>query len=298
MINTRNIPPYELELILAHILQKSREYVLAHPEIKLNKIQNIKYKKLVSRRKKHEPMAYILGKKEFYGLNFKVTKDTLIPRPETEMLVELTAHNIKHETPNKNAKTIIIDVGTGSGNIIISLAKELEKNKGLQATGYMLYGLDSSLQAIRIARQNAKRHKMDKTIKFIKSDLLKYFLDNNETMKQCGNAIIVANLPYVSQKIYSSVSPDIKNYEPKSALLSGKDGLDHYRKLLDQIKKLKESYSMLPACRQARYVTCYMEFSPEQRTKLQKIIKENLPSSKVEFQKDLARKWRVAIIKV
>ena len=96
----KKLPPYEKELLLAHILKKSREYVLAHDEIKLTKMQDTRYKRLLRRRENHEPMAYILGHKEFYSMDFKVTPDTLIPRPETEILVELVTQNVEHEMWN------------------------------------------------------------------------------------------------------------------------------------------------------------------------------------------------------
>ncbi len=221
-------------------------------------------------------MAYILGHKEFYGLDFKVNKNTLIPRPETELLVE---EILKLKPKDKN----IIDIGTGSGNIIISLAKNIKNNN-------TFWGVDISPKALSVARYNAKKNKAEKRIKFIKSDLLNFILKSKNHKLKTKELIIVANLPYLSQKIYSSAMPDVKNYEPKSALLSGPDGLNHYKKLLRQIRSLKKSYPALD-------VSCYMEISPEQKTILEKIIKNLFLSSKMEFKKDLARKWRLAIMK-
>lgn len=274
----------DLELIIAHAIQKPREFVLAHPEKTINNTQRSKINKLIKRRLKHEPMAYILGEKEFYGLNFKVTKDTLIPRPETEMLVELATYNIKHETRNKK-KTAILDIGTGSGNIIISIAKKIEKNNLLHVPCFMLYGIDISKNALRIAKYNAKKNKIEKKIKFIESNLLNYFLQTKSHKLKANKLIIIANLPYVSKKIYSAVSPDIKNYEPKSALLSDLNGLAHYENLFKQIKKLEAKSYKLEAI---------LEFSPEQKPRLQKLIKKYFPKVRVDFSKDLAGKWRVA----
>jgi len=284
----KTIPPYEIELIIAHIIQKSREYILAHPEIQLTKVQDTRYKKLLKRRKNHEPMAYILGHKEFYGLDFKVNKHTLIPRPETELLVELVTQNVKLETI-KNKKISIVDVGTGSGNIIISILKELEKFNSFYVSHFTFHATDISTEALRIARYNAKIHKVDKKIKFIRSNLLKYFIDHCSLLTD--HCIIVANLPYLSKKIYSSAMPDVKNFEPKSALLSEQDGLNHYGKLFEQIKLLTDHCSLIT-------VHCLLEFSPEQKSKLQKIIKEYFPASKATFHKDLSDKWRVAQIKI
>ncbi|MDR3558826.1 MAG: peptide chain release factor N(5)-glutamine methyltransferase [Candidatus Pacebacteria bacterium] len=278
MMTCNKIPPFEIELILAHILKKSREYVLAHPERTLNKTQNSKFNQLVKRRENHEPMAYILGQKEFYGLDFKVTQDTLIPRPETELLVE---EIIKLEPKNKT----VIDIGTGSGNIIISLAKNI-KNKN------NFFAADISEKALRIARRNAKNHGVDKKIKFIKSDLLNYFFKNKKSLKIVNCKLIIAsNLPYLSQKIYATTAPNVKNFEPKSALFSNKDGLAHYEKLFQQIKKLQNNCNV-------PHIMCYAEFSPEQKPSLAKLIKKYFPKANIKFRKDLGGKWRIAEIKL
>jgi len=274
------IPPFEQELILAHILKKSREYVLTHPELSLTKAQKRQFEKLINRRKNHEPLAYILGHKEFYGLDFKVNRNTLIPRPETELLVEETLKNI--QTYKHINKLSIIDVGTGSGNIIITLAKNIkEKNN--------YFAVDISSKALAIARFNAKNNKVDKKIKFIKSNLLNYFTVHCSLLTD--SCVIVANLPYLSQKIYSSTIPDVKNFEPKSALLSGPDGLAHYERLLKQIKLLSVHCSLST-------IHCFLEISPEQKPKIGKIIRRYFPKSKTIFKKDLAGKWRVASFEI
>jgi release factor glutamine methyltransferase len=280
---SRKIDSLDLELILSHAIQKPQEFVLAHPEKEINVTQVSKINKLMERRLKHEPMAYILGEKEFYGLNFKVTKDTLIPRPETEHLVDAVISNLQLAT-SKNKKTTIIDIGTGSGNIIISLAKNIPSYK-LRVTSYEFFGIDISKKALHIARYNAKKNKISKQIKFIKSNLLNYFLQAKSYKLKADKLIIVANLPYVSEKIYSTVSPDIKNFEPKSALLSDLNGLSHYEKLFQQLHKLEIGNWKLEI---------FLEFSPEQKSQLQKLIKKYFPKNKIDFFKDLAGKWRVA----
>ena len=261
----------DLDLIVAHVLKKNREFVLTHPETRLPKNQELKTKNLLARRMKHEPLAHILGRKEFYGLDFKVTPDTLIPRPETELLVEFAIQetNIKKQTTN------IIDIGTGSGNIIISLAKNLSGRNNFIA-------IDISKKALRVARQNAKANQVSERIKFIHGDLL-------DKIKNIDNSIIVANLPYLSQTIYSATLPTVKKYEPRSALYSPKDGLDHYEKLLKQINGLKTKNQELKT-------SVLLEISPEQKSKLPKIIKKHLPQAKIEFVKDLANKWRLCKI--
>jgi len=288
------IDSLDLELLIAHELKKSREFILTYPETELTKKQETSTKQLITRRLSHEPLAYILGQKEFYGLEFKVAKDTLIPRPETELLVEQALQKIQ-DTRYKKQRMSVIDIGTGSGNIIISIAKALESKNLLHASCCMLYGIDISEKALAIAKHNAKKYNLTK-IKFIKSDLLEYFLKNNEATKQFSNLIILANLPYLSKEIYSATAPDVKNFEPKSALYSPRAGLAHYKKLLKQIQALKNSCYM-PACPVGRlHASCFMEISPEQKKDLTFLIKKILPSAKIEFKKDLAGKWRVCII--
>ncbi|MFA5961801.1 MAG: peptide chain release factor N(5)-glutamine methyltransferase [Parcubacteria group bacterium] len=273
------IDSLDLELLIAHELKQSREFVLTYPEKTVTSKQETAISKLLARRLRHEPIAYILGHKEFYGLDFKVTKDTLIPRPETELLVEKALQEISNA---KNAPLNIIDVGTGSGNIIISVAKNL-KNKQIN-----YFGIDISEKALAIAKYNAKKNNLTK-IKFIESNLLDCFLKNNETIKQFNNLIILANLPYLSKEIYSATEANVKNFEPKSALFSPKAGLAHYEKLLKQIRLLAIHCSLFT-------VHCLLEISPEQKKSLGILIKEILPSAKIKFEKDLAGKWRVCLI--
>ena len=229
---------------------------------------------MIKRRENHEPLAYILGHKEFYSLDFKVTRDTLIPRPETEHLVE---EIIKLKSKNKN----IVDIGTGSGNIIIALANNIKAKNNY-------YGIDISSRALNIAKHNAKINKVDKVIKFYKSDLL----NNRLLLKEIKNrnTIIVANLPYLSETIYNSTSQDVKNFEPKSALLSGKDGLGHYEKLFKQINKLLSI--------KYKIKNIISEISPEQKSKVEKLAKKYFPSCRIIFFKDLSGRWRVAKIEL
>jgi len=258
----------DLELLIAAAIKKPREFVLTHPEHKLTKNQEHQTRNFVSRRAKHEPLAYILGQKEFYGLNFKVNKCTLIPRPETELLVEKV---LKLNPVNKK----IIDVGTGCGNIIIALAKNLKHNNNL-------FAIDASSKPLSVARKNAKFHRVNRKIKFLKGR----FLDPLAKKKLTGS-LIVANLPYLSHVIYSATTDDIKKYEPRSALLSKDKGLDHYKKLFEQIKESTDFDSKL---------SVFLELSPEQNTELRKLTHKLFPGAKIVFHKDLAGHWRICQI--
>jgi release factor glutamine methyltransferase len=287
----KKISHLDLDLLISAAIQRPREFVLAHPEYKIPKTRNSQLETFIKRRLKNEPLAYILGAKEFYGLEFKVNNNTLIPRPETELLVELASHNIKHGTwNNRKDKPTIVDIGTGSGNIIISLIKKLQ-NDGLPVTKYQFYAVDISQEALRIAKKNAKKHNVDKKIKFIHGNLLEPIIKKCRLSLLACRIIIVANLPYLSNKIYKSAPTDVKKYEPKSALYSSKHGLGHYEKLFKQINLLNKT------CRVSR-VSCLIEISPEQKKPIFNLTKKYFPTAKISFQKDLARKWRISSIRL
>ncbi len=210
----------DAELILAFVIKKTRAELLAHDELKLTKSQLTSFKALINQRLTYIPLAYILGYKEFYGLKFKVTKDTLVPRPESELMVE---EAIKLATKD----SIIVDIGTGSGCLICSVIKN---------TGAKGYGLDISNKALAVAKQNAKNLKVNKKTKFIKSNLL-----SNLKIKKIKNLIILANLPYLNKQEMKEKSI---SREPKTALYGGTDGLVYYKKLAKQLKAYS-NYSLL-----------------------------------------------------
>ncbi len=278
----KKVDALDLELIVSHVIKKPREFVLAYLEYKMPKfnIENLKLK--ISRRMRGEPLAYILGEKEFYGLKFKVNKSALIPRPETELMVEEAVNHVTRsprfrlgeagntERITNNKKILIIDVGTGSGCVIITLAKLLE----LRIMNYELlfFGTDINNKAIKVAKQNAKLHKVDRQIKFLKGNLLEPVvkkIKNKELKIENCKLIIAANLPYLTPAQIKS-SPSIQ-YEPKLALNAGRDGLKYYRQLFKQLRKIKKMLCAM--C----YVLC--EIDPSQTSKIKKIIKNQFPEA-------------------
>lgn len=283
---------FEIQLLCAEAIGKSREFVMAHPEQIVNSEQRTKINKYIRRRLSGEPIAYILGHKEFYGLDFIVNKNTLVPRPETELLVDLALDELHSLLRNKLRNTAVIDIGTGSGNIIISIAHELEKNTKYQILNTKYFAIDISKEALRIARKNANNNKVEKKIEFLHGNLLSPILDK----KYCSlftdhcSLIITANLPYLSKEIYESAPRDVKNFEPKSALYSSLAGLNHYKKLFSQINNsLITDHCPL---------FIVLEISPEQKTLLLPIVKKIFPKARISFHKDLAGKWRVCEIKI
>mgnify|MGYP001232393347 FL=1 len=277
----------DLELLLAHALKKPREFVLAHPEYKLSELQVTSYKLQAERRMQGEPLAYITGHKEFYGLDFIVNKHTLVPRPETELIVELVLKELQIES---NELKVVIDVGTGSGCIITSIAKEIQSFNSELST-FNFWGIDISREALQVAEKNAALHGLDKKIDFLHGDLLDPFIRNPKFEIQNSTLVIVANLPYLSDEIYASAPRDVLNFEPKTALHSPQGGLAHYRRLLGQIRDLKAANRQLQ-------IFCYVEFSPEQKEDLEKLIRNILPKTDTSLHRDLAKRHRIAEIKL
>lgn len=203
------------ELLLGHALGLSRVELYTNFDRPLTPDEITTCRALLKRRLTHEPIQHILGETEFYSLTFKVSPESLIPRPETELLVEKVIDLCASKFPD-NDDIQILDVGTGSGCIAIAIAKNIDN-----AT---LTAVDISHDALKIAYGNAQAHEVD--IKFKELDALKpwstEFLNNFD--------IVVSNPPYVSFSEYERLQPEVKNFEPKTSLLGGNDGLDFYRK--------------------------------------------------------------------
>ena len=274
-----SIPHFDAEILLSFVLNKSREYIISHPEIILTSTQITKFQKFINRRKDNEPVAYLTGHKEFYGLDFLVNKHTLIPRPETELIIDKTMDLISGDLTNTN----IIDVGTGSGCIIITLAKLL-KNKNIQ-----FFGIDISPQALQIAKKNAKSHHLNSYIKFIKGNLLQPILKHKKLLITNSKFLITANLPYLTPAQIKS-SPSIQ-HEPKLALIAGDDGLKYYRQLFKQIKELKK---LSPKSQ----ISILCEIDHTQTKKIKQLIKDKLPLAKFNVIKDLGGYDRLVLISI
>ncbi|MCL5283694.1 MAG: peptide chain release factor N(5)-glutamine methyltransferase [Armatimonadetes bacterium] len=207
-------PHLEAQLLLALAASARRLDVLRRALPDLSQEQLLMLESLVSRREQREPLAYLRGYQEFYGIKFKVTSAVLIPRPETEMLVDIA---LQKTSPRSNAR--IADIGTGSGCIAISIARH---RYSLQVTA-----TDLSIDALRIARHNANNILGARSIRLLQTDLLSGFAAGSLDG-------IVANMPYVSVGEKQRLQPEILNYEPDTALYAGADGLSHIRKLIDQ----------------------------------------------------------------
>ena len=211
------------ELLLSKVLKKSREEILINLNLNINEKSISKYKEYLKRRSRNEPVAYIIEEKEFWSKNFLITKNALIPRPETELLVE------KLIKIYENKKTIILDIGTGSGCIILSLLSNLKNSKGI--------GVDISNGAVSLAKKNAIIQKLQLRTKFFNKSFEKVFNKKFD--------LIVSNPPYIEAKDIKNLSDDIKKYEPRVALDGGNDGLDLIKKIIYKSKRILKIKGML-----------------------------------------------------
>lgn len=253
----------DAEVLLSFVLKKPRSYLYIWPDKTITKKQETRFRRLVACRLKGEPIAYLIKNKEFYGLNFYVDKNALIPRPETECLVEEILKYLR--IANRKSRIAIADIGTGSGCLAITLKKYYPKAK--------IYASDISETALAVAKKNAKNHKIK--IFFKQGNLL-------EPFKKTKFDIIVSNLPYLTPQQMKNKTIQA---EPRSALFGGKDGLTYYQELLNQIKRCKHKPLI------------FLEIDPGQTKAIKKIIGKNLPDVSGEIKKDLAGKDRVVIIK-
>ena len=219
ILKSNNIYSHRLdtELLLARVLNKTREELLTNLNeyVDTNKLN--KFNKLLKRRKRKEPIAYIFSRKEFWKYNFIVNRDVLIPRPETEIIIEEVLKLIR-----PNSSKYILDVGTGTGCIILSLIKERPKCRGI--------ALDFSKKAINTAISNAKLHHIQNKIKFINIDVDKFNYNKYD--------FIVSNPPYINIINFKRLDVNVREFEPKLALKAGIDGLKIIRKLILKSKKL------------------------------------------------------------
>ena len=225
ILKNHNIHSHELDaqIILSNIMGVKRESLITNNEINISKKIMEKYDSAIKRRIKKEPVAYIIGKKEFWSEDFMVNHGTLIPRPETELLIYKIINFFK------NKKINILDIGTGSGCILLSILKELNFSRGI--------GIDISAKAIQMAKVNYKNLNLFYRSKFKVIDLNKFNIGKYD--------LIVSNPPYIPSKDIKNLSKDITNYEPLTALNGGSDGLDLIKKVIYKSNHLLKREGLL-----------------------------------------------------
>ena len=258
-----NSAKLDAELILSKTLGLSREKILLNLNEKINDEVLEKFNYYLKLRKQNRPIAYILGFKDFWKYKFQVDKNVLIPRPETEIIIEQVLKNLP-----KLLKKNILDIGTGSGCIIISIIKERENCKAT--------AIDKSLKALKVAKLNAEMHQVKKKIKFLNIDVDKYFANKYD--------LIVSNPPYIKDSEILSLDKDVKLNEPKLALSGGgKSGLIKVFKVIKKSQKLLKTKGKL-----------ILEIGDKQSKEVKKyLIKNNF--NQIKIFKDLSGKKRCVV---
>lgn len=258
---TKVIDAAEAELLLSHALGKPKLLMLMEPEASVTEDQERTYLEFIERRKRHEPVAYIIGKRDFFGLTFAVRPGALIPRPETEIMVELALEHLKF----CKKRHVIVDVGTGSGAIACALAAHC---------GEKILATEFSKTALGIAKENIASLGFSNRIELLPGNGIAPALEKR-AFKEAEELIILANLPYIPTHDWERLMSDVKDFEPREALDGGKDGLDLYRVLLNQLEDIKKP------------MVAYFEIDPSQAQTLPADIKRRFPQAETAVYQDL-----------
>lgn len=251
LASTSQYPRRDAELILAHVLGCDPTALLTHPERPLSTRQAEQFETLLKRRLAREPVQYLTGEQEFFGLLFEVSPDVLIPRPETEHLVEAVLERF-----DRDASPRLVDVGTGSGAIAVAIAHALPRSR--------VTAVDFYPKALEVAHRNANRHGLRDRITFVQSDLL-------TAVERAEFDVVVSNPPYIANG--EKLEPQVADYEPRSALYAGPTGLEVYERLIPQARAVLRPRGWL-----------MMEIGHGQRSAMEALLED---WSEVSFVPDL-----------
>ena len=262
----------DAELLLGQTLGMDRTGILAHPDAPVGADARQAFEAAVERRERGEPVAYIRGFREFHGLAFATDSRALIPRPETELLVdaalaEVTARLSANPRPHGAPALRVVDVGTGTGAIAISLLAALRRRK--MDDQVLVIAVDVSAEALQLARENAVGHGVADRMVFVAADLLPYHVEP-------PYAVVCANLPYVPTDELPRLSPEIA-FEPTSALDGGPDGLDVVRRLIDRLPTVTEDGGV-----------AFLEIGADQGDATVQAVADRIPNARCTVTPDLA----------
>ncbi|HEY7358665.1 MAG TPA: peptide chain release factor N(5)-glutamine methyltransferase [Ktedonobacterales bacterium] len=249
-------------VLLASVLGADRATLYAHPERMLTLAEQTVFEALLARRLQGEPVAYLIGHKEFMGLDFLTDRRALIPRPETELLVEMALAEVRRRSESALADLRVADVGTGSGAIAISLA-------ALEPRLPLIYATDISAEALALAAENARRLGVASRLRLLQGDLLEPLPEPVD--------VLLGNLPYIADNEREILAPDVRDYEPHLALFGAEGGLGHIRRLLAGAPPLLKPGAVL-----------LLEFGYNQRALLAELISAAMPGAQVRFISDYA----------
>jgi len=262
-----------MQVLLAHVTGRNRTWLLAHPELSLTPGQEKALEIATRQLEQGVPLPYIIGHWEFFGLDFKVSPEVLIPRPETELLIETALRWVRTHPPLGPVHRFI-DIGTGSGIIPVTLAVHVPSAE-ITAT-------DISPAALAIARQNAEKHGVEGRIRFFQADLLDSGRSTVDGLPASVD-ILTANLPYIPTETLKEL--DVFGKEPTLALDGGPEGLDLIRRLLAQISATKLSVGLI-----------LLEIEARQGLAVKALARDHFPAAEIEIKKDLAGHDRLVIV--
>lgn len=255
---------FEARLLVGHVLDVDTHILVAYPEREISAANFDQIEKLLARRLKREPMSHILESREFWSLEFKVTKDTLTPRPDSETLIEATLSQF----PDQNRPLRVLDLGVGTGCLILSVLHEYPKATGL--------GIDASEKALSVASENAANLNL--------VDRVKFELGNWADGVDEKFDLIISNPPYIAEIDRNSLEPEVKDYEPSSALFAGPNGMDDYAYLAKEFPRLLKTGGK-----------CILELGVGQAESVSKLIRD-AGLSVIDARKDLGGIVRCLII--
>jgi release factor glutamine methyltransferase len=245
ILKKQNIDSHQIdaELLLSKAIRKDRVFLLTNDEYKVSQNETSDYLNFILRRKHHEPLSYIIKRKEFWSLSFNVNHNVLIPRPETETIVEQVVRRFKGK-----GSLNILDIGTGSGCILLSILKELRNSYGT--------GIDKSFKALTIAKENSRKLNLLQRTKFIHCDVDNFNFGNYD--------VVVSNPPYICSRKIGYLGEDIKGFEPRMALDGGSSGLETITKVIIKAKKILKTRGRL-----------FMEIGDEQSRMVSSVLIKN-----------------------
>lgn len=264
-------PLLDAQIMLCHVLDVDRLYLIVNRERILTKEEAYEYNRMIEKRLCGVPVQYIIGRQEFMGLDFNVAEGVLVPRPDTEILIEKVLDSI-----DKEDEYTIVDIGTGSGAITVSLAKYIKNSH--------VYSIDISKHALNIARQNAEKHDVLSKISFLSGSLFEPLQDISIAGKI---DILVSNPPYIPTGDIDNLQVEVSKFEPRIALDGGEDGLDFYREIIDKAPEYLRSGGLIA-----------LEVGHDQARTVVDLMKEKKKYVNIEITKDLAGIERVVSGKI
>ena len=278
--NRLDSPMLDAEVLLTAVLDANKPWLFTHLDHRLSAEQEERFHEFIKRRSGHEPVAYIIGTREFFKRRFQVNRFVLIPRPATETLVE---HALAEADGPERDRTVFADVGTGSGSIAITLAAESQ---------LPVFATDTSRQALAVAKANAAAHHVEELVDFKQGDLIEPIVRILKSVATTypstfRHLVLCANLPYLTDLQVDTGQREVRNFEPREALVGGRDGLDAYWNLFRQLKRYR---SVLP-----ERVTTLIEIDPAQRQSIVELIRHDFPDVGPSIANDLEGFARVVI---